>query len=140
MCNKKWPYCRPGNRNFQNTHFYFQNHGVRNVSFSTIWLKIRDHSFSRYAKFSKKLAFLTPWYADVRVYQGVRNVSFPGNFAYVLNRWSLISQITFNKYFCSTSALSPPSCYWMKSTGQQLSCTPEWLTNYSSQVTHLKQH
>ena len=27
----------------------------------------RDHSFSTYAKFSKKLAFLTPSYAHVRV-------------------------------------------------------------------------
>ena len=32
----------------------------------------RDHSFSTYAKFSKKLTFLT-------------NVSFSENFAYVLN-------------------------------------------------------
>ena len=37
-------------------------------------LEIIDHLFSTYAKFSKKLT-----------YQGVRNVSFPENFAYVLN-------------------------------------------------------
>ena len=41
-------------------------------------LEIIDHLFSTYAKFSKKLT-----------YQGVRSVSFPENFAYVLNEWSL---------------------------------------------------
>ena len=36
-----------------------------------------DHSFSKYARFSEKLAFLTPWYAQVAVsIQGVRNVNF----------------------------------------------------------------
>ena len=34
--------------------------------------------------FLKKLTFLT----RTRAYQGVRNVSFLGNFAYVLNGWS----------------------------------------------------
>ena len=40
-------------------------------------------------KFSEKLTFLTPWYAHVHTcaYQGVRNVSFSENFAYVLNGW-----------------------------------------------------
>ena len=42
------------------------------------------YPFSTYAKFSEKLTFLTPWCA----YQGVRNVSFSENFAYVLNGWS----------------------------------------------------
>ena len=37
----------------------------------------RVHSSSMYANSSKKLTFLT--------YQGVRNVSFSENFAYVLN-------------------------------------------------------
>ena len=37
--------------------------------------------------FPKKLTFRTPWYAHVRVYQGVRNVGFSESFAYVLNEW-----------------------------------------------------
>ena len=41
----------------------------------------RDHSFSTYAKYSEKLAFLTPL-------QGARNASFSENFAYVLNESS----------------------------------------------------
>ena len=55
---------------------------------------LRGHPLSMYAKFSKKLPFLTPWYAHVRVrIRGVRNVSFSENFAYVLNGWPLI--VTF---------------------------------------------
>ena len=42
----------------------------------------RGHSFSRYAKFSENLAFLTP------TYQGVKNGSFSEHFAYVLNERS----------------------------------------------------
>ena len=42
----------------------------------------RCHSFSTFLKFSEKLTFLTPRYTHVRVF---RNVSFPKNFAYVLN-------------------------------------------------------
>ena len=38
---------------------------------------VGDHSFSTYAKFSKKVTFATPWYAHVRY--------FYENFAYVLN-------------------------------------------------------
>ena len=56
------------------------------------WLKVpRNHSFSTYAKFSeKKLTFITPWYAHVRVRsRGIRNVSFPETFAYLLNERSL---------------------------------------------------
>ena len=54
-------------------------------------LTIRNHSFSTYAKFSEKLTFLTPWYPMLRTCacQGVRNVSFSENFAYVLNEWFL---------------------------------------------------
>ena len=48
----------------------------------------RNHSFSTYEKFSEKLTFLTLWYLNVWVcIRGVRNVSFPENFAYVLNVW-----------------------------------------------------
>ena len=52
------------------------------------------HSFlSTYAIFSEKLTFLITWYAHVRTwaYQGVRNVSFSNNFAYVLNEWPLVN-------------------------------------------------
>ena len=45
---------------------------------------IRDHSFSRFTKFSGKLIFLT--YLCV---SGLRNVTFMENFANVLNEWSL---------------------------------------------------
>ena len=47
----------------------------------------RDHSFSTYEKFSGKLTFLPLWYAPMCAYQGVRNVNFSENFAYVLNEW-----------------------------------------------------
>ena len=42
-----------------------------------------DYSFSADAKFSEKSKFLAC------SYQGVRNVSFSENFAYVLNEWPL---------------------------------------------------
>ena len=59
-----------------------------------IWKDVRDHPLSTYAKVSKKLTFLTPWYAQVRVrIRGFRNVSFSENFAYALNRWTLISLV-----------------------------------------------
>ena len=79
-----------------------------------------DHKFSTYAKSSKKLTFLAPWYARyvhrdhsfsmcaklsekltiliflirtlTRVDQGVRNVSFSEYFAYVLNEWFHIKE------------------------------------------------
>ena len=38
---------------------------------------VGDHSFSTYARFSKKVTFATPWYAHVRY--------FYENFTYVLN-------------------------------------------------------
>ena len=41
---------------------------------------LRGHSLSTYV-YSEKLTFLTP--------QGLRNVSFAGNIAYVLNGWPL---------------------------------------------------
>ena len=41
--------------------------------------KNRNYSFSKYAKFSEKLTFLTPFYAHVRMrIRGVRNASFSG--------------------------------------------------------------
>ena len=45
---------------------------------------LRGYPLSTYAKFSEKLTFLTPC-----AYQGVRNVSFSENFAYVINGWPL---------------------------------------------------
>ena len=42
-------------------------------------------SISWYAKFSEKLSFLT--YVCTCAYQGVRSVSFSGNFAYILNTY-----------------------------------------------------
>ena len=42
----------------------------------------RYHSFSTYTKFSEKLNFLRTGSSE---YQGVRNVCFSENFAYVLN-------------------------------------------------------
>ena len=48
-----------------------------------------DYSFSKYAKFSKNLTFLTPWYAHLHLrIREERNVSFSENFGYVLNEWS----------------------------------------------------
>ena len=47
---------------------------------STIISILRDHSISTYAKFPENLTFLTPY-----AYQGVRNVRFSKNFAYVLS-------------------------------------------------------
>ena len=48
-------------------------------------ITVRGHPFSTYAKFSGKLTFLNPIRTRTCAYQGVRNVSFPENFAYVLN-------------------------------------------------------
>ena len=61
----------------------------------------RGHSFNRYAKFSEKLIFVTPWCAHVCVcviricawyayvcVSGVRNVSFSKIVAYILHEWS----------------------------------------------------
>ena len=47
--------------------------------------RIRNHSFSSYAKFLEKVIFLTPWYARSTrtcVYHGVKNSSFSENFAF----------------------------------------------------------
>ena len=50
----------------------------------------RGHPFSTYTKFSEKLIFLTPLIRTrTCTYQGVRNVTFSENFAYVLNGWPL---------------------------------------------------
>ena len=58
-----------------------------------VFLKIdilRDHPFSTWAKCSKKLTFLTSWYAHERVHiRRWKMLVFSENFAYVLNRWAL---------------------------------------------------
>ena len=73
------------------------------------------HPFSAYAKFSEKLTFITPWYAHARktnisyplirtrscAYQGLRNVSFSENFAYVLSGWSLRTEDELHKDLAS---------------------------------------
>ena len=57
--------------------------------------QLRGYSFSTYSKFSKKLTFLTLFYAYVLVRKmGVRNVNFSENFAYVLNELPLIVMVT----------------------------------------------
>ena len=64
---------------------------------------MRDHSLSTYAKFPEKLTFLASWYAHVRTraYQGLRNVSFSENFAYVLSGWSLRTEDELHKDLAS---------------------------------------
>ena len=59
---------------------------------------IGDHSFSTFAKFSEKLNISYPLIpARTCAYQGVRNVSFSGNFANILNEWSIcIFQLFLN--------------------------------------------
>ena len=62
-----------------------------------IEIEIRGHPLSMYAKFSEKLTFLTPL-TRLRTcaYQGVRNVSFSENFAYVLSGWSLTIRLRYS--------------------------------------------
>ena len=52
-----------------------------------------DHSFSTYAKFYKKLTFLTPWYArigyaHVVCVSGGKNATFMEDIEYALKEWS----------------------------------------------------
>ena len=44
-----------------------------------------DYSFSTYARFSEKLFLPPDTYTRAQAYQGVKNVSFSKNFAYILN-------------------------------------------------------
>ena len=73
------------------------------IKLITVW----GHPFSTCAKFSEKLTFLT---SRTCVYQGVKNVSFSENLAYVLNEWPPILQRKLdyygkrgiaNEWFCS---------------------------------------
>ena len=79
----------------KNEHFYVDYHNnlipfVVKKSPIFIW----NHSFSTHAEFYEKLTFLTP-YAHIR---GVRNISFSGNFAYVLNVWLLSYSSIFKRF------------------------------------------
>ena len=64
------------------------------IFFVGFTISIRDHPFSKYAKFSEKLTFLPPdthtysWHVHACVRIRGKNISFSGNFAYVLNGWS----------------------------------------------------
>ena len=54
---------------------------------------VKDHSFSKYAKFSEKQKKIEKWKTNVsRAYHGLINVSFLENFTYVLNDWSITLQ------------------------------------------------
>ena len=61
--------------------FWFSNQEEILESNSSL---VRSHSFSTYAKFSKKLTFLTP-VIQMYAYKGVRNISFSRNYAEVLH-------------------------------------------------------
>ena len=69
----------------------------------------KKDSFSTCRTFSKKLTFLTPWYAHVR------NVSFSENFVYVINEWS---QIKFD-----TVLKTVLICFKIWNYPQQMWCT-----------------
>ena len=61
---------------------------------SSICFYIEFDYYPEYGNFSEKLKFLTRTCA----YQGVRNVSFSENFAFVLNEWFQTSAM--DKTFC----------------------------------------
>ena len=66
----------------------------------------RDHSFSTYAKFSKKIKQFYPLKRTrTCAYQWVGNVNFIKDFAYVLNGWNLMEM----KVYSPTNAYSEPS-------------------------------
>ena len=68
---------------------------------------LRDHSCSTYAKFSKNVTLLKPWYTHVFVYQVVRKVNFSDNFVYVRNEWSLLKSENWN-----LPCFLPPFYFW----------------------------
>ena len=56
--------------------------------------QLRGHPLSTYAKFSGKTNISNPLILSrMCTYQGDRNVSFSGNFAYAINGWSVIGSI-----------------------------------------------
>ena len=70
--------------------YYIKEEALFTIEIPLLWIPFKtdsklnilngDHSFRTYVKFSEKLTLLTC------AYQGVRNVSFSENFAYVLNQ------------------------------------------------------
>ena len=70
--------------------FCWQENRVSDT-FNTAQGRGRDHSFSTYAKFSAKLTFLT--HTRTCTYQGVRNITFLENLAYVSIELSFINSL-----------------------------------------------
>ena len=71
--------------------WFFFNLSINNMPTDICWswiVMISSHSFSTYAKFSEKTNVS---YSLIRirtcVYQELRNVSFPENLAYAINKW-----------------------------------------------------
>ena len=53
---------------------------LNNINFKFFEFVKRDHSFDTYAKFSEKVTFLTPWYAQVRLHIRGNKCCFFGKF------------------------------------------------------------
>ena len=72
-------HCKSYKSFFFFSSLFFHEHFTYTDLLRKMAILSRDHSSSMYGKFSEKPTFLTS-------YQGVRNVSFLENFAYVLNK------------------------------------------------------
>ena len=85
-----WPFLYPL-KTSENRKVFWCFQEIEKGRIGKEWVKdvLRDRSFITFAKCSKKLIFLAPWYA----FQGVRNVSFLENFVNVINEWSLTATI-----------------------------------------------
>ena len=74
---------------FTGTHLYYLKN---NLYFLLNIFRFCDHSFSTFAKFFQKNNIYYPLICKrTCAYQGVRNVTFSENFAYVSNEWSLFT-------------------------------------------------
>ena len=72
---------------FLATQIYF----LKTLHYRCLTVSLRGHPLSTYAKFSETTNISKPLIRTrMCAYQGVRNVSFSENFAYVLNGWPLI--------------------------------------------------
>ena len=66
----------------------------RGMKWLTSSFFVRDLELSRYTKIFRKIKISNPMiYTLKSAYQGVRNVSFPENFAYVLTEWSVMKHV-----------------------------------------------